>query len=994
MKEFPFDILRYLVENAGRLVTHNELLEALWPDVHVQPEVLKGQILSIRSALGDKVQKPQFIETLRGRGYRFISPVRDHHDATPAKRRPEYDHQVLVGRTQSLAELNACLTEALAGQPRLAFVVGEAGIGKTTLVEEFVAGAVADHDLLASRGQCVEGYGGIEPYYPVLDALDRLCKSSAGRAVVQNLISLAPTWALQLPTHIPFERRAQLHRDIVGAGRERMLREICELLESLSLRQPLVLVFEDLHWADYSTVDVLSALARRPSRSKLMVIATYRSEDAEGRLHPVRQVHRALLLRKLVREVALEPLGEHAIAEFLVGGNRAPSAPADLVRLVQEHSGGNPLFMMATLHNLTERGFIDHVGHTWQARTSLARVAYDVPLTLSQVIEARVERLTDQHRRALEAGSVAGISFNARITASAAGLSPVSFEDACEELCRKQSFIRHADAGVAGTGSMGQDDEYVFRHAVYRQVLYERQGALRRAQTHFRIGERLETLSSPERRTEIATELAQHFAAAEEWTRALVYLRIALQRAKQRFAQREALEILHQAMTLAAHLPTDARVAAELEFLEGRASIYAATHDRRAAEAYSQLVSSATEHANVDVQARALLGRAYAVSWRDQQHSLQLLEQALQLSARQPDPQLQARTRVSAHVWRLWTLGWSDADVRECEQALSVLRRERDPLTAAWAAIEYTMIGMVSSRYREVLDNVQTNYHSLFAATEGRPEFNMERAVWMKHLGVPWALLFLGELGKSLDEFDSGIALFARNSNKYAVVTLGLYRALLLLHCGDFTGVLEFCTPIAQTHDAHPQLAEDGTDTILPAEYRLCRLMMGLAEAGLGNKSAALRYLSDVERCMNDQPVIFDWYWRLALEWGLTNIFVAAGDQIEASVHVERFLALASETKERTWQGLAWETKARLSLSQGDYMSAADCITNAFNAGKGYSTPLADWRVHATAATVFTALGDPDSARHHTGLSEKGRKELAESLPDGHRLRTIFEGAP
>jgi DNA-binding winged helix-turn-helix (wHTH) protein len=156
-----FDILRYLVENAGRLVTHNELLEALWPDVHVQPEVLKGQILSIRSALGDKVQKPQFIETLRGRDYRFIAPVRDHHGATPAKRRPEYDHQVLVGRTQSLAELNAFLSEALAGQPRLAFVVGEAGIGKTTLVDEFVARAAADHDLLASRGQCVEGYGGI-----------------------------------------------------------------------------------------------------------------------------------------------------------------------------------------------------------------------------------------------------------------------------------------------------------------------------------------------------------------------------------------------------------------------------------------------------------------------------------------------------------------------------------------------------------------------------------------------------------------------------------------------------------------------------------------------------------------------------------------------------------------------------------------------------------------------------------------------------------------
>jgi tetratricopeptide (TPR) repeat protein len=982
-----FDVLRYLVEHPGRLITHDELLEALWPDVHVQPEVVKGHILTVRNALGDRAQDPRFIETLRGRGYRFIAPVSDGQ-AVSSERLLTHGQCGFVGRTNPIRDLKDCLHGALSGHAQVVFVIGEPGIGKTALLEEFVSQESLTTNIVIARGQCVEGFGGTEPYYPVLDALGRLCKGPIADDVKQCLIAQAPTWAIQLPACISPERRKHLQQDAVGARRERMLREICDFLGVLSQQHPLVVVFEDMHWADYSTVDVLSAIARRRSHARLMVIATYRPEDAGADFHPVKQLSQALLLRKLCREIALEPLTEQAVAEFLAGDGEEPVS-RDFAHLVRERSGGNPLFMTATLDHLVERGLVDRTDQGWHAQTSLAEVEFDVPLTLSQVIETRIQRLTDEERRVLQAACVAGISFNAGAAAAAARMGPAAFEDVCEELCRKDSFIRRDETAVSRIGGM---QTYSFRHAVYRQVFFERQGPLRRAEAHRSIGESMEALLLPDERCAIASELAQHFAAAEDWARALTYLRLALQTAKQRFAHREALDILNRAASLATHLPKATRWPVELEFLEGQASIFAAAHDPRAAEAYQQLAAAAESYGQIDTQARALLGLAYAVGWRDQVRCLQFLDQALVLSIRQTDLELQARTRVSGHIWRIWARGWSETDLRECEEALSKLEKGSDPLTAAWARIEYCMIAMISTRYREVRENLQPSYQSLFVASESRPEFNIERAVWMRHLGIPWALLFLGELGSALQEFDSGVALFEKNGNDYAATTLQLYRAWLFLHCMDFEGVLGVCARIAPVSSGDLENQKGEPDSILPAERRLCLLLAGLAESGLRNDKTALRLLSEVERCMRDQPVFFDWYWRMPLEWGLTNLSMTSGHLTEARIHADRFVQLAGKTDERTWQGLAWETSARVALEEGDHANAVKHIEKAIELTKAFSIPLADWRVHATAAAAYGASGKSRSAKHHAELSEARRTDLADSLAEGLRPRVQLQG--
>src|SRR2546421_5356510 len=226
-----FAVLECLVDRAGRLVTQDELLQAVWRDTYLQPEVLKRHIFEIRSVLGDQPKKPLFIETLPRRGYRFIAPVREY--ASPVHAQPPKPAQGrLVGRGQVLDELRGYLQNTLNGERQIIFITGEPGIGKTSVVDEFEHQAAAKIPIRISRGQCVEGYGGKEAYYPMLEALGKLCRRFDGDSIVQTLATEAPTWLVQFPALVKHNQREMLQREILGATRDRMLREIGEALET------------------------------------------------------------------------------------------------------------------------------------------------------------------------------------------------------------------------------------------------------------------------------------------------------------------------------------------------------------------------------------------------------------------------------------------------------------------------------------------------------------------------------------------------------------------------------------------------------------------------------------------------------------------------------------------------------------------------------------------------------------------------------------------
>src|ERR1700723_889112 len=505
-----FEVFAYLVEHAGRLVTHDELLEAVWPGSAIEPQAVKKHILALRSALGDRPKHSLFIETIPKRGYRFIAPVSDTVASNSVRSYgPPTD---LVGRGDALHVLREAWQRALSGERQIVFITGEPGIGKTALADEFQRQvAVGERSVRIAHGQCIEGYGSKEPYGPMLDALGRLCRGPQAEPLVRILSAEAPTWLAQLPSLLTREHRETLHREILGATRERMLREIGDALESVTAETPLLLVFEDLHWVDDSTVDLISALARRRTPAKLMLVATCRPSVPHSPSHPMEALTRDLVVPRFCREIALTSLNVAEVEEYLGAQSPTSRPPQGLSAFVHRHSEGNPLFMVAALEHMAKRGLLIRVDGLWQLHGPLEQIEFEVPDDVRHLIEAQLERLSVRDKSALELASIAGAAFSASVIGAAADIDSSSLEDLYEELSRWHHIVKWAGTQSHSDGSV--TERYEFVHVLYRQVLYDRQSPGRRARLHHQIGERLAALYA-QRIEDVAPELADHFEQA------------------------------------------------------------------------------------------------------------------------------------------------------------------------------------------------------------------------------------------------------------------------------------------------------------------------------------------------------------------------------------------------------------------------------------------------------------------------------------------------
>src|SRR5215470_84668 len=294
-------VLVYLAERRGELVSREQLLDAVWPDVAVTPDTLTKSIGEIRLALGDTATTPRFVETVQRRGFRFIARTTDQPtiDETAARRCGDPGARPFVGRTAELEQLDRCFAAACAGDRQIVFAIGPAGVGKTALTEAFLDSLVvrgAATTAWIGRAGCVEQHGPLEPYMPVLEALERLARRPDAERLIGLLRRSAPTWLAQMPWLI--DDPQSLERTLLGAQPERMLREFAVLIEALTADVPLVLLLEDLHWSDPCTVDLLALLGQRRESARLLVIGTYRPADAAVRDHGLAQMVRTLELRR------------------------------------------------------------------------------------------------------------------------------------------------------------------------------------------------------------------------------------------------------------------------------------------------------------------------------------------------------------------------------------------------------------------------------------------------------------------------------------------------------------------------------------------------------------------------------------------------------------------------------------------------------------------------------------------------------------------------
>jgi predicted ATPase len=427
-------------------------------------------------------------------------------------------------------------------------VCGEAGIGKTALVDAFSGGVCEGGQVIAARGQCVPGAGGREEYYPVMEALGHLCASGEGKAAARTLERVAPAWL------------AMLGREAEGAeppartaAGERAPGSLCAALEEMSAAKPLILIIEDLQWADSATLHLIAALARRRAAAKLMLLGTYRPRGAAAG-QQLKELKHELLMHQLCTEIPLGPLGKAATVKLLARELRMETVPQPLVDFVHRHAEGNPMFAIVLLrHLMAQRLVVEQRSGAgeWQVAANLEQMNAGVPEELTQMLELGIEGLTAEEQALLEAGSLMDVAFPAWAVAAALNKDALEVEEACDALAQRLYFVRRVGLDELPNGV--RSTFYVFTHGLYREVLYQRQSAARRAQRHLRIAERLGELFAG-REAHVAREMAIHFEAAENWQRSAKAWREAARYARQRQAHAEAAELLEQALGRAKHL--------------------------------------------------------------------------------------------------------------------------------------------------------------------------------------------------------------------------------------------------------------------------------------------------------------------------------------------------------------------------------------------------------------------------------------------------------
>ncbi|MDC6166618.1 AAA family ATPase [Paucibacter sp. XJ19-41] len=536
-----FQVLCELVRRAGQLVSKETLLDAVWGHRHVNEAALKNLVSQLRQALGDDAQEPVYIQTVSRRGYRFIAPLGEP-SAVPTIAPADPAGDWLVGRAAVLAQLRDALDAARGGQRQLVFIVGEAGIGKSSLVERFAATAGVRQAL----GQCVEHYGVAEPYLPVLEALNSLCRSDSGAAALVLMRRVAPTWLLQLPWFVSDEDRRELQREAAGATQDRMLREFGELVDRASAEQPLLLMLEDLQWSDHATVQLLGYLARRRGGSgALMLIGTFRPAELILQEHPLAALRQELRPRRLCLEIDLEFLSEADLGDLLQA-RLGQAAPEAFVRVLHSHTLGLPLFVDAVVEELRASGKLVPSATGWNF-PDLDTLT--VPRGIAGVIAGQIARLPAEQQRVLGAASVGGVDFLHLPLAEVALLPPEQVQTLLEDAAGRLPWLGCSGARALPDGRIAA--RYAFAHALYRQVLYERLPALQRMQWHRQWAGAL-AAAHANNPGEIAAELALHFERGEAPLDAAAQHAVVAARAMALGAPSEALQAARQGLQLAA----------------------------------------------------------------------------------------------------------------------------------------------------------------------------------------------------------------------------------------------------------------------------------------------------------------------------------------------------------------------------------------------------------------------------------------------------------
>lgn len=497
-------LLWLLLQRSGEVVSKAEILDALWPDQDVSEDALSFQVRKLRKALGDDPHEPRFIATVHRLGFRFIGGDERAGKLDPALA------SVFVGRESEITRLRSAGKQAAFDQLQVVFVTGDAGMGKTTLIQAFLD--ESRPSILVGRGSCHEHHQGSEPYAVWVDVLDSLLRQSTSAETLDSLKEVAPSWLLRIPGLMNREALKELAAVSVNAGRERLQREWLAILKLLSAEQPLVLAVEDLHWADTPSLDLLSIMVKSGADLPVLILSSYRPVDAILDEHPIKRLKQKLVGSQKAEELPLSPFDLEEVQALLGAEWADQTINSEVAEFLYQRSEGHPLYLVQLLAML--RG-----GPGLELSRLHERLAV-VPESLKDLIVAQIDRLDPQEQQLLICGSVIGQDFSTGLLAAALEQPLAEVESACYSLAENTAFIRHTGLSVWPDGT--SSGLFRFGHQLFQHVLVTGLSQLDLARFSGRIGARLEQAYGRQV-SQVAPILAEYFKLAGNAAKAIDY---------------------------------------------------------------------------------------------------------------------------------------------------------------------------------------------------------------------------------------------------------------------------------------------------------------------------------------------------------------------------------------------------------------------------------------------------------------------------------------
>jgi serine/threonine protein kinase len=874
-----------------------------------------------------------------------------------------------VGREAELNKLEEFLSQAVAGNGRVVFITGEPGIGKTSLSDEFLRRARSRYPaMLISRGRCVEQYGTGEAYLPFLDAVGALLDGTGRERLASVMRTYAPTWCTQLPAAFASTGALErLQQETIGATKDRMMREMGDALTTFAASTPIVLLLEDLHWADPSSVDLLRHLCQRITNQRLLIAGTFRPEDIERTNHPLKSYKAEMQSHRLCEEVALGSLARDHIAEYLNATFSPNDFPPDFASLIHDKTEGHPLFATNLIQYLSEQGDIGRANSHWSLRRPLAQLDLEAPESVRSMISKKIDALEAEERRTLQYASVEGTEFLSTIAASLLGVDEVDLEERLAHLEKTHRLIETIGEEDLPDGNLAT--RYRFSHALYQNFLYGDLVAKRRVMLHRQAGAEL-LKHYGKRRTQLAAQLALHFERGRDFAQAIEHLIHAGDNATKLYANAEAADHYTRALGLVDKLPEEAQTESLITLYQKRGAVnFALSRFSDSVDDYNRLLKYLGP-GSPEKQAEALNALAMTLFFA---HRLEELE----VTAAEAVASAKLAGSDALHAQTMALMSLKHLCYGELDEGKPLL----DELIAAARRLNFKPGLAAGLIWRGCLYFFQTEYdRAIEVETEGRRLAAELRDSFLLLTSMFFLGLSKGNLGRmseALATLDEAIRMARRNGDLFWHPRMPNCIGWIHRELQNFEGALKYdLEGLEIGHQHHVNEAEANSLINLGIDYSCS-----------GNSAETVSAFHQVREIF-ERDAWFRWRYNIRLHAAMAEHALREGDTNKAREITARLLETATKYEVHKYIAVAHQLMAQIALAEGDKGRAESEFGVALDELQKYPVPVVSWKIYAEVARLRSAGGDPSGAREMFGRALEIVNSIAANVEDA----TLREG--